>query len=312
KSFGTGPIVKGLSLRLMLGDRMAIVGPNGAGKTTLLRLLTGVLAPDSGMARVGTNLQMVVLDQRRDSLDPGRTLQETLTGGSGDTVTVNGRPRHVIGYMKDFLFSPEQARTPVGRLSGGERGRLMLAVALAQPSNILVLDEPTNDLDIETLDLLQDLLGDYPGTALIVSHDRDFLDRVATSVVVAEGHGRWGEYAGGYSDMLAQRGAGVAARPHAANKERKTPAAARSRLDQVRKLTFKDQHRLDVLLRQIAELEQRVAHAQAVLADPTLYARDQMAFKRASAALAEASRELAAAEEEWLALELRREELEQK
>ena len=171
----------------MRGDRVGIVGPNGAGKTTLLNLLTGALAPDAGEVRLGTNLAQVTLDQRRETLDPEQTLAQALTGGSGDTVTVGGQSRHVIGYMKDFLFRPEQARTPVGVLSGGERARLTLARAFARPSNLLVLDEPTNDLDLETLDLLQERLADYPGTVLLVSHDRDFLDRVVTSVIATRG-----------------------------------------------------------------------------------------------------------------------------
>ena len=199
-------VVDDFSIRILRGDRVGLVGPNGAGKTTLVRLLTGQLAPDMGVVREGANLQMVTLDQSRDSLDPTVGLAETLTGGRGDTIEVAGQRKHVMSYMKDFLFQPEQARTPVGVLSGGERGRLVLAKALAQPSNLLVLDEPTNDLDLETLDLLQETLADYPGTVILVSHDRDFLDRVVTSVVVAEGDGRWQEYAGGYSDMVVQRG----------------------------------------------------------------------------------------------------------
>src|SRR5688500_5735966 len=226
KAFAGRAIVSDLSLRILRGDRLGIVGPNGAGKTTLLNLLTGVLPPDSGRVRLGANLQMVTLDQRRESLDPDATVAETLTRGRGDTVMIGDQAKHVIGYMKDFLFSPEQARTPVGVLSGGERNRLMLARALAQPSNLLVLDEPTNDLDLETLDLLQETIVDYPGTVLLVSHDRDFLDRTVGSVLVSEGEGRWIEYAGGYTDML---GEGVQARTvekAARAKETARPAAA--------------------------------------------------------------------------------------
>ena len=208
KSFGDQPIIRDGWLRVLRGDRLAIVGPNGCGKTTLLKLFTGALAPDAGTAILGSNLQTVTLDQRREKLDPKRTLADSLTGGNGDQVTVGGSSRHVVGYMKDFLFLPEQAQTPVSVLSGGERGRLLLARALVVPSNLLVLDEPTNDLDLETLDLLQELLATYVGTILLVSHDRDFIDRVATSVLAAEGDGRWTEYAGGYSDMVAQRGHG--------------------------------------------------------------------------------------------------------
>ena len=170
-------------------------------------MLIGALAPDSGTVKLGSTLEVATLNQHRDSLDPNVTVADALTGGCGDTVMVNGQPKHVIGYMRDFLFAPEQARTPLGKLSGGERGRLMLAQALAKPSNLLVLDEPTNDLDMETLDVLEDVLGDYPGTVLLITHDRDFLDRLVSGVIVPEGDGRWTEYAGGYSDMLAQRGA---------------------------------------------------------------------------------------------------------
>ena len=213
KSYGDLTPVRDLSVKIARGDRIGIVGPNGAGKTTLINLLTGALAPDTGRVRLGTNLEIATLDQRRESLDPEATLAATLTGGRGDTVIIDGMPRHVTSYMKDFLFKPEQARTPVKALSGGERGRLMIARALVRPSNLLVLDEPTNDLDLETLDLLQEMLASYPGTLLLVSHDRDFLDRTVTSVIAFEGEGRWIEYAGGYSDMVAQRGHGVAALP---------------------------------------------------------------------------------------------------
>ena len=189
----------------MRGDRLGIVGPNGAGKTTLLKLLTGEIAPDRGAIRHRANLEVVSLDQRRDELDPNWTVSDALTGGRGDQVIINGKARHVASYMKDFLFLPEQRLSPIRVLSGGERGRLMLARALAKPSNVLVLDEPTNDLDLETLDLLQELLSDYTGTLLLVSHDRDFLDRIVTRVLAPTGDGHWTEYAGGYSDMIAQR-----------------------------------------------------------------------------------------------------------
>ena len=198
----------------MRGDRIGIVGPNGSGKTTLVSLLTGAQPPDSGEVRLGANLEMASLEQDRDSLDPNWTLAEALTGGRGDMVAVGGKHKHVVGYMKDFLFGPEQARTPLRVLSGGERGRLMLARALAKPSNVLVLDEPTNDLDLETLDVLEEMLGDYAGTVILISHDRDFLDRVVHAVIVPEGEGKWGEYVGGYSEMLAQRGADLSRQAH--------------------------------------------------------------------------------------------------
>ena len=207
KSYDGRAIVRDFSIRIQRGDRIGIVGPNGSGKTTLINMLTGVLQPDEGSVRLGTTLAVATLDQHRDSLDPNVTVSEALTEGHGDTVMVNGNAKHVVSYMKDFLFASEQARTPLGKLSGGERGRLMLARVLAKPSNLLVLDEPTNDLDMETLDVLEEMLADYPGTVLLISHDRDFLDRLVSGVIVPEGDGRWIEYAGGYSDMLAQRGA---------------------------------------------------------------------------------------------------------
>ena len=314
KSFGERLIVTDLSLRILRGDRLGLVGANGAGKTTLVNLLTGRLAPDSGSVRLGVGLEMTTLEQKRDSLDPNATLSETLTGGSGDKVIVNGESRHVVSYMKDFLFPPEQARTPVSVLSGGERARLLLAVALASPSNLLVLDEPTNDLDLETLDLLEDMLGDYKGTLIVVSHDRDFLDRVATSVLVAEGDGQWIEYAGGYSDMVRQRGTGVEARA-SAERARASKAVGDESPRQSgpstakRKLSFNDQRLLETLPERIAALGRDIEKLKAVLADPGLYARDRARFDKASDLLARAEADLAASEEQWLALELLREEL---
>ena len=312
KSFGERMIVRDFSIRIQRGDRVGLVGANGAGKTTLLNLMTGALKPDTGSVKLGTNLEMVTLDQKRDSLDPGLTLAEALTDRRGDTVIVNGEARHVIGYMRDFLFSPEQARAPITALSGGERGRLMLARALARPSNLLVLDEPTNDLDLETLDLLEELLDDYPGTILLVSHDRDFLDRVATSVIVAEGDGRWTDYAGGYSDMLAQRGAAAPVRTAARTevKEKKAsenrPAAQVSRA----KLSFKQKHALETLPKRIEALTAEIATLETRLAKPGLYSSDRKSFDAASARLSAASAERATAEEEWLTLEMLREEME--
>jgi ATP-binding cassette subfamily F protein uup len=317
KFYGDRPIVEGLSTRILRGDRVGIIGPNGAGKTTLLSMLTGALAPDAGRVKMGASLQMVSLDQRRSSLDPRATLADTLTGGKSDSVVVNGQSRHVIGYMKDFLFAPEQARTPVGVLSGGERGRLTLAVALAKPSNLLVLDEPTNDLDLETLELLQELLADYPGTVMVVSHDRDFLDRVATSVINAEGGGKWLEYAGGYSDMVAQRGRGVTALPNdgapePGRRRGGVPAALAPTTGSAapRKLSFKDKHALETLPERIAKLEADIARHQTTMADGGLYARDPAAFRRAADGLARAQAELSAAEERWLELETLREQVE--
>jgi ATP-binding cassette subfamily F protein uup len=269
------------------------------------------LLPDSGEVKLGTNLATMVLDQRRETLDPAQTLASSLTGGTGDTVSVAGQNRHVVSYMKDFLFRPEQARTPVGTLSGGERARLILARAFARPSNLLVLDEPTNDLDMETLDLLQERLAEYPGTVLLVSHDRDFLDRVVTSVIASEGKGRWVEYAGGYSDMLAQRAASPAASPVAGNRSQRpaarpaTPTPARSP-----RMSFNEQRALETLPARIASLQSRVEALNGELADPTLYARAPNRFAAKSAALAAAHDELTAAEDQWLTLEMRREEIE--
>jgi ATP-binding cassette subfamily F protein uup len=304
KGFGGRPVVSKLTMRVLRGDRLGIVGPNGAGKSTLLKMFTGVETPDSGLVKLGTNLNVVTLDQQRAALNPAMTLADTLTGGKSDMVHVGEQSRHVIGYMKDFLFKPEQARTPVGTLSGGERGRLLLAVALAKPSNLLVLDEPTNDLDLETLDLLQEMLADYPGTILVVSHDRDFLDRVATSILAFEGGGKWLEYAGGYSDMLAQRGeakAEVAKAKPARNAALPRTAAAGP------KLSFKEQHELKQLTAEIARLQSEIAGLAAVLAEPGLYGRDVKKFNAAGAALAAAEARLAAAEERWLELEMLRE-----
>ena len=315
KSFGQRGIVKDLSLRVMRGDRIGIVGPNGSGKTTLVNLLTGALAPDSGTIRLGANLAMASLDQRRESLDPAWTLSEALTGGRGNTVTVGGQTKHVVGYMQDFLFSPQQARTPLSALSGGERGRLMLARALARPSNLLVLDEPTNDLDLETLDVLEELLGSYAGTVILISHDRDFLDRVVNVVLAPEGDGRWIEYAGGYSDMLVQRGADLASRRP--QKARAAPAARPGALAPAppspasakRKLSFNEKHALETLPKEIETLAARIGAFQARLDDPSLYTRDPKAFAETTAALAAAQSQLAAAEERWLELELLREEI---
>jgi ABC transport system ATP-binding/permease protein len=305
KAFGDRVVVRDFSTRILRGDRFGIVGPNGAGKTTLLNLLTGALGPDAGSVTIGTNLAQVTVDQRRDVLDPDRTLMQTLTGGAGDSVTVAGQTRHVIGYMKDFLFAPEQANTPVGVLSGGERARLTLALAFAKPSNLLVLDEPTNDLDLETLELLQELLSDYPGTVLLVSHDRDFIDRVVTSVIATEGDGRWIEYAGGYSDMLAQRGpTKVIAAPAVARPKAEAPTRVAAK-----RMTFKDRHALETLPARIAALEAKMAKLSALLEDPDLYQRNPARFAETTAALEAARSELAAAEEQWLELEMRREEL---
>ncbi|MGH6869923.1 MAG: ABC-F family ATP-binding cassette domain-containing protein [Rhizomicrobium sp.] len=310
KSYGERVIVRDFSVRILRGDRVGIVGPNGAGKTTLINLLTGRLRPDSGNLKLGVSIAMAALDQNRAALDPDTLVSAVLTGGSGDIVHVGGEARHVVSYMKDFLFMPQQARTPVRVLSGGERARLLLAKVLAAPSNLLVLDEPTNDLDLETLDLLEEMIANYAGTALIVSHDRDFLDRVATSVLMAEGDGRFVEYAGGYSDMLAQRGIGVEARvPGKAPRAAKPAPAPRPEKQARRKMSFADQHALKTLPARIAELGAGIGGLQARLHDSTFYARDPKGFAKASADLAALQDELARSEDRWLELELLREEL---
>jgi ATP-binding cassette subfamily F protein uup len=318
KSYGERAIVKDLSMRIMRRDRIGIVGANGAGKTTLINLMTGELSPDSGEVRLGTRLEKVVLDQRRAALDEKASVMDVLTGGRGDMLTVNGIQRHVMGYLKDFLFSPPQARQPVAALSGGERARLLLARALAAPSNLLVLDEPTNDLDLETLDLLEELVADYAGTVLIVSHDRDCLDRICTAILMSEGEGQWTLYAGGYSDMLAQRGEGVTARkshrsglPSTQKHEASGAGASQAASSKsARKLSFKDKHALSVLPDKMAALGRDIEKLQTALADPQLYAKDATRFNAMSLRLTETQVALMQAEEEWLALELLREEIE--
>ena len=314
KSYGERTIVDDFSTRIFRGDRIGIVGPNGSGKTTLLGLLTGTLAPDSGTVKLGANLQMAALDQNRDSLDPDWTLKEALTGGTGDTVTIGVQTKHVVGYMKDFLFSPEQIGTPLRALSGGERGRVMLARALAKPSNLLVLDEPTNDLDLETLDVLEETLGDYAGTVILISHDRDFLDRVVNAVIVPEGGGQWNEYAGGYSDMLAQRGRDISLKRPQDEKMSAAKAAATTTpapaANAKKRLSFNEKFALENLPKQMAALEEKITVLQAKLEDPELFERDRQTFEETSSALAAAHAELHAAEEKWLELELLRADVE--
>jgi ATP-binding cassette subfamily F protein uup len=313
-AFDGRPIVTDFSTRIQRGDRIGIVGPNGSGKTTLVSLLTGALPPDAGTLRLGVNLEMATLDQHRESLDGETTLADALTGGRGDTVMIGDKARHVVGYMQDFLFAKEQMRTPLRVLSGGERGRLMLARALAKPSNVLVLDEPTNDLDLETLDVLEEMLGDYPGTVLLISHDRDFLDRVVSGVIVPEGNGKWIEYAGGYSDMLKQRG-GDLMRPVA--KDNGRSESPKPKADELsaqpaakRKLSFNEKHALETLPKTMADLQAEIAKQQKLLDDPQLFAKDRKTFDAASTAIAAAHDKLHKAEERWLELEMLREELE--
>ncbi|AQZ50286.1 ABC-F family ATP-binding cassette domain-containing protein [Martelella mediterranea] len=316
KSFGERTIVKPFSLRVSRGDRIGLVGPNGAGKTTLLKMLTGQLAPDSGWVRLGVNLEIAVIDQKREELDPDDTLAHYLTDGRGDTLLVNGEQRHVAGYMKDFLFQPEQARTPIRNLSGGERARLMLARILARPANVLILDEPTNDLDIETLDLLQEIVAGFAGSVILVSHDRDFLDRTVTSTIAPANplspDGEWLEYAGGYSDMMAQR-KGAAAEARAAEKKEKQAAREKAAPEPAKakgKLSYKQKFALENLPKEMAKIEADIARLEERMADPQFFARDPDGFSKAAKVLERERATLAAKEEEWLELEMLREELE--
>lgn len=314
KSYDDRPVVKGFSTRIQRGDRIGLVGPNGAGKTTLLTMLTGDLKPDAGTIRLGTNLEIATLDQRRASLDLNDTLAHYLTSGRGDSLTVNGEEKHVVSYMKDFLFKPEQARTPIKELSGGERARLILARVLARPANLLVLDEPTNDLDMETLDLLQELVAGFPGTVLLVSHDRDFLDRTVTSIIAPEGDGKWLEYAGGYADMLAQRKADIAARAPAKSAAKAPSAggslAAKPAKAGSAKLSYKQKFALETLPKRMEEAQGSIAKLETVMADPNLYAKDFAKFEKTNAELDKLRGELAGMEDEWLELEMLREEIE--
>ena len=312
KSFQDRAVISNLSLRVMRGDRLAIVGANGTGKSTLVKIIAGSLEHDGGDTKRGTNIRMHVLDQHRHTLPPDTSIKDFLTGGSSETLSVGDTIRHFASYMKDFLFTPEQARTPLRALSGGERGRLVLAKALAVPSNLLILDEPTNDLDLETLDLLQEVLADYAGTVIVVSHDRDFVDRVATSVIWAEGDGRFVEYAGGYTDALAQRGEGVKARKldtvRAATREPDTAPPTTSAAAR-RKLSFKDKHELETLPRRMEKLQVEIQKLRQELSDSSFYARDARAFATASARLEASTSEVTELEDRWLELEILKQEL---
>ncbi|MAM95350.1 ATP-binding cassette domain-containing protein [Parvibaculum sp.] len=299
--------IRDFSTRIMRGDKIGVIGPNGAGKTTLLKILTGVLAPDSGTIRLGTNLTPVYVDQSRSSLDPEATLWDTLCEGGGDQVIVRGKPRHVVSYLRDFLFRESQARQPVKALSGGEQCRLLLARALAKPSNLLILDEPTNDLDMETLDLLQEIVSDYDGTVLLVSHDRDFLDRIVTSVIALEGDGKAQEYPGGYSDYFRQR----KEKPDASSAAKSSPSTSQKqdRAKAQTKLSYKDQRALEELQSRMPQLEKEIAALEAALADPDLYARDPDKFHKTTERHDALKAELEKSEESWLELEMKREEL---
>ena len=312
KTYGDKVIARDFSLRVMRGDRVAFVGPNGVGKTTLIEMLTGQRDPDGGKVSLGSGVELAVFDQRRAALDPDATLWESLTmdkatrvQGRADQVMVRGVPRHVVGYLKDFLFDEAQSRAPVRALSGGEKARLLLARIMAKPSNLLVLDEPTNDLDIETLDLLQEVLGEYDGTVLLVSHDRDFLDRVATTTVALEGRGRITVHAGGWSDYAPKRKLAE----ELPRKGESLPEARKEAPKQkVAGLSFTERHRLDALPGEISRLEAEIGKLGQLLDDPELFTREPVKFRKATEALAERQEKLSAAEEEWLVLAERAEE----
>jgi len=311
KSFGGKVIVRNFSLKVQRGDRIALVGPNGVGKTTVLNMLIGREEPDQGTIKLGTNLQIALFDQARAQLDGNISLWDSLTGdpemrvsGKADQVLVRGIPKHVVGYLKEFLFDEAQARAPVRSLSGGEKARLLLAKIMARESNLLILDEPTNDLDVETLDLLQELLGTYDGTVLLVSHDRDFLDRVAATTIAMEGDGKATVYAGGWTDYLSQRGQDDFA---ASVVENKKPPASKARQDKSAPagLSFTEKHRLEALPAEIGKLEAEIAKLEGLLADADLFNREPIKFKKATEALVQRQEKLAASEEEWLLLEER-------
>jgi len=308
KSFGEKVIIEPFSLTIQRGDRIAFVGPNGVGKTTLLNILIGREAPDSGTVTLGTNLDIALFDQSRAQLDPNMTLWDSLTGdpemrvsGKADQVMVRGAPKHVVGYLKEFLFDEAQARAPIRSLSGGEKARLLLAKLMARPSNLLVLDEPTNDLDVETLDLLQDLIDGYDGTVMLVSHDRDFLDRVTVTTIAMEGDGKATAYAGGWSDYQSQRR--PAESREESSKTKGSAAKSKQKSDVKSGLSFTEKHRLEVLPAEMARLEAEIVKLQKVMSDPALFTENPVKFEKATDALIERQARLDDAEEEWLMLE---------
>ncbi len=312
KSYGNRELIKDFSIRIIKGNKIGIVGPNGAGKTTLIKLLTKRIEPDSGFVRLGKNLEEAYFDQNRITLDPQKTLWQTLCG-KGDHIWVRGQYRHVVAYLKDFLFRPDQAQCPVSALSGGEKNRLMLAVALAQPSNFLVLDEPTNDLDMDTLDLLQEVLDDYSGTVLLVSHDRDFIDRVVTSVIYMPGNGTVYEHAGSYSDLLAKLSehkisAGVGVAKKATKKEPEKTTSTPS--TKAARLSYNQQRLLNVLPDEIAALETKIHQTEQALSNADLYLQNPDEFARLSQELATLNQQKDDKENQWLELQMLKESLE--
>ncbi len=312
KTYGDKVILRDFSIKIQRGDRVAFVGPNGVGKTTLLKMLMGQEQPDTGTVTLGTNLLPAIFDQARAQLDPEMTLWDSLTGdpdmrvsGQADQVMVRGNPKHVVGYLKEFLFAEAQARAPVRSLSGGEKARLLLAKIMARESNLLVLDEPTNDLDVETLDLLQELLDSYDGTVLLVSHDRDFLDRVSATTIAMEGNGKATVYAGGWSDYQAQKALTAKEEAKAAPKAEKPKEEPKAAAPKATKdgLSYSERHRLDTLPAEMERLEAEIGKLEEFLANPDLFIKEPLKFKKATEGLVERQEKLAAAEEEWLMLE---------
>lgn len=302
KAYEERALFEGFSTRIARGDRVGIIGPNGAGKSTLLKILLGEIAPDEGSIKLGTNLAPIVIDQKRAALKDDMPVMDVLTGGGGDWVHVGDETRHVMTYLKEFLFDASQARTPVSSLSGGERNRLLIAANFAKKSNLMVLDEPTNDLDMDTLDLLQEVLADYDGTILLVSHDRDFLDRVVTSTIVLEGDGSITEYAGGYSDYRAQKR--VANKPAVEERPKaKVVPITKAAAKKANKLSYKDQRELDMLPAEVETLSMQISELEAKLSDPDLYAKDPGAFARISDELTHKRHTLDEKEMRWLELE---------
>lgn len=309
-AFDNKPILEDFSVKILRGDRVGIIGPNGAGKTTLLKMLTGALKPDSGTVKLGTNLEATFLDQHRSLIKDTDTVWDTLSDG-GDHIMVRGHSKHLISYLKDFLFDASQAHSPVSSLSGGEKNRLLLAKTLAHPTNLLILDEPTNDLDMDTLDLLQDVLSDYDGTLLLVSHDRDFLDRLVTSTIVMEGNADVREYPGGYSDYIRQRKNRIDGPKK--NKETKvrSETKASSQADtKKKKLSYKHQYALDTLPKEIEQINNRIKVLEQKLLEPDLYNKNADAFHQATTDLEKLAIDLAKKEDQWLELEMLREEIE--
>lgn len=309
-AYGETTILKDFSTKILRGDKVGIIGPNGAGKTTLLRILTGELKPDQGRVKIGTNIEATFLDQHRSLIKDDDTVWETLSDG-GDHIMVRGHPKHIISYIKDFLFDASQAHSPVSSLSGGEKNRLLLAKTLAHPTNLLILDEPTNDLDMDTLDLLQDVLSDYDGTLLLVSHDRDFLDRLVTSTIAMEGNGDVVEYPGGYSDYVRQRKNRVDGPNKARDKKSKVVKGAQSNeKTPSQKLSYKHRFALENLPKLIAKIEKNIKMFEKKLAEPDLYNKDPALFNKCTAELEKLALELEAKEEEWLEVEILREQTE--